>query len=585
LHHTLCKHRWLGGLIAWTGSLGAPATTLEPTPSPCPVLTAGAVVTWGQPTVSSRQQRADAQLFISRHHPQLGSAQVLAYRLSPNTNHPEPEKLWASGSPLGDTRDTGLWLAGPPSRMAFEHHQHKRFRNEQASRPSTLYVGSHTGVLTGLDANSGQLVMAYQAPGLNSREEAQNPSNEAPRYFANGPLFVGDADLSLRRNATSTAANWRSLLVGALGLGGKGFLVLDVTLPHQPQLLLDSTGSNDRDLGHVLGQPVVDVLSGQRSEQIVKMNDGRWALVMGNGYNSRDERPVLLVQYLDGDRALSKVVANPAPSQGNGLSAPRLIDINGDGQVDVAYAGDLRGQLWKFDLSAPSPSQWAVAGTGPLMVARDASGQEQAITTAPVWLPTGRGGVQIAFGTGQNWRETESSTGATQSVYAFWDDATYTVSPDQVSVLRHSTPIRDRSSLGSAQNGAATLRGWYLDLPLAGERVLQHLELLAGQHLLFASTVPAAFSSPTNCSTDPSKQQYANVLQLFTGLAPSSGSSSQGRWRMGSNGWVRQHKGKSIELIAPLAGPACPGDQLCTNRITWQQPSAPAARADWREIR
>ncbi len=585
MHNIVRKHHWLGGLIAWTASLVVPATALEPTPSPCPGLNADPAVTWGWPSISRRQQRAETQLFISRHDPQLGSAQVQAYRLGPEASSPAPDKLWASGSALGDTRQSWLWLAGPPTRMAFEHHQHKRFRAEKASRPSTLYLGDTKGVLTGLDARSGQAVMAYPLPGLNSHPQAQSPLGEAPRYFAEGPVFVGDADLSDRRNATDTPADWRSLLVGALGLGGKGFLVLDVTRPDQPQLLLDSTRANDRDIGHVLGQPVVDVLSGQRSEQIVKMNDARWALVMGNGYNSLDERPVLLIQYLDGERSLTKVVAHSVPGQGNGLSAPRMIDINGDGQVDVAYAGDLRGQLWKFDLSAASPSQWSVAGSGPLMVARDAVGREQAITTAPVWMPTGRGGAQIAFGTGQHGRAADRNTGATQSVYAFWDDATYSVTPDKVSLLRPSTPVPGRSALGSAQNGEATQRGWYLDLPLAGERVLHHPDLLPGHKLLFASTVPAALSSSTACATSTSQDpQYLNVLPMFTGLAPRTGSAAPGRWRLGSGGWVRLHRGQAIELIAPSADSRCPGDRLCIERISWPASTAPA-RADWREIR
>jgi len=63
------------------------------------------------------------------------------------------------------------------------------------------------------------------------------------------------------------------------------------------------------DIGHLHAPAVTDGPLTQRSEQIVKLNDGRWAVVLGNGVNSANERPVLLIQYLDGDRALRPIEA------------------------------------------------------------------------------------------------------------------------------------------------------------------------------------------------------------------------------------------------------------------------------------
>ena len=119
---------------------------------------------------------------------------------------------------------------------------------------------------------------------------------------------------------------------------------------------------------------MLDENNAMRSTQITRLNNNRWAVVMGNGYNSANQRAVLLIQYLDGDKKLVRiptagtVAAPPTPRTGlandNGLSAPRVIDLDGDGLSDVVYAGDNLGNLWKFDLTSASASDWNVAFGG-----------------------------------------------------------------------------------------------------------------------------------------------------------------------------------------------------------------------------
>lgn len=114
-----------------------------------------------------------------------------------------------------------------------------------------------------------------------------------------------------------------------------------------------------------------------KTAQIAYLNNGRWAAVLGNGHSSYNQRPALLIQYLDGDLALLRIVAtsqhhshSTTDTTGNGLSTPRLVDINRDGRSDVAYAGDIQGNLWKFDLTHPDSSRWVVAFDGhPLFTA------------------------------------------------------------------------------------------------------------------------------------------------------------------------------------------------------------------------
>ena len=94
------------------------------------------------------------------------------------------------------------------------------------------------------------------------------------------------------------------------------------------------------------------------------------------------------MQYLDGGRELLVIPAQSGDKLGNGLAAPRPLDVDGNGTADVVYAGDLLGNFWKFDLTRADPARWGVADWGgstvcqpgggttcqPLMTAVDATG-------------------------------------------------------------------------------------------------------------------------------------------------------------------------------------------------------------------
>jgi type IV pilus assembly protein PilY1 len=138
------------------------------------------------------------------------------------------------------------------------------------------------------------------------------------------------------------------------------------------------------------------------------MNNGKSALVVGNGYNSTNGHSVLYIFFLDADGSLSSVKKIDTGASGdNGLSAPTVFDTDGNGTVDAIYAGDLKGNVWKFDVSSSSDTAWAVAYSGnPLFVAKDSSNNVQPIT-APMAVAKDTvaddpnyGKVFVFFGTG-----------------------------------------------------------------------------------------------------------------------------------------------------------------------------------------
>jgi type IV pilus assembly protein PilY1 len=274
-------------------------------------------------------------------------------------------------------------------------------------------------------------------------------------YFVDGSPMTGDADLGENGTAdgVSHTTDWSTVLVGTLGLGGKGYFVLDVTDPTSftnSKVLTDRTrsGSDPKqdctklptgaakttceekaDIGYITAAPAFDQANQAKAAQIVRMNNNRWAVVLGNGYNSESHDAVLLIQYLDGDKKLKRILApranyinNKSSCSGsgtdncdNGLSTPRLVDLDSDGRPDVAYAGDNYGHMWKFDLTSGNDAEWTTAfGGRPLFAANGPSSNKvgddtnrnvpQAITAPPLVRANDLGirALMVAFGTGRN---------------------------------------------------------------------------------------------------------------------------------------------------------------------------------------
>ena len=403
----------------------------------------------------------------------------------------------------GDIINSDIWYTGAPS-GTYALQGYSNFVRAQKSRVPMIYVGGNDGMLHGFSAVDGTEKIAYVPQGvIATLKDLANPSY-SHKYYVDGSPMTGDVELGGVVSGGGTSfyqADWRTLLVGTLGNGGKGYFVLDVTNPaagsassapgfaelnasalikvdrtrakvderncisltngSAEKAFCEKAADEEKDIGYMTAKPVLDENDPTRTTQINRMNDGRWAVVMGNGYNSTNQRPVLLVQYLDGSRELVRIQATTATTgtgnaHDNGLSAHRLVDLNGDGRIDIVYAGDNLGNMWKFDLTSDISSEWSVAfGGSPLFTARGLSSLSssvrnmvQPITVAPVARANDRkkclqfqtengvksckadkveavGGMMVSFGTGRNVATGDPASVDVQTVYSVLDNTRY----------------------------------------------------------------------------------------------------------------------------------------------------------------
>ena len=508
----------------------------------------------------------------------------------------------------GDIVNSALWYVGPPA-SGYATNSYKSFASSHRGRLPMIYVGGNDGMLHGFSAEDGTEKIAYVPHGVIQNLATLTDPAYGHRYYVDGSPLSGDIDLG-----AAAGPDWRTYLVGTLGAGGRGYFVLDVTKPGSAKdhssvadnfteasaaslVVMDKTAAAvgdaaapakpadpnaHPDVGHIYGAPVVAESNQQRALQITRTNDNRWAFITGNGYNSANERPVLLIQYLDGDKSLKTITtsATACPSveapKGNGLSTPQFLDVNGDGAPDFVYAGDLCGNMWKFDISSSSAGAWGVAfGGSPLFTATysatTGSSSRQPITAPPVLRPNRDvGGLMVAFGTGQNLTEGDRTDTSTQTVYSVLDNTRYEIdstadNKGRVKVKASGptpTAIGDRSKLmaqsvtggtgeGTAGAGTSTGRafwklssqevaykcnagdtncevksGWYMDLPVPGERVTTNFDFYDGSNILeIISEKPASGSATASgeevCAPQPqAAKPFRTFIGITTGKAP-----------------------------------------------------------------
>ncbi len=325
------------------------------------------------------------------------------------------------------TEDFGFASLGTDT-TAPERSSYAAYVATKSSRPPMVYDGANDGMLHGFRAdtnntNSGKELLAYIPNAVFSNLSSLTDPHYQHKYFVEGSPNFSDAYLS----PTNGTPAWKTVLVGGLNKGGKAIYALDVSNPTafanthvlweysgstDPDTSEDGTGVTDADgMGLTFSQP-----------QIARLNNGVWAVIFGNGYNSTSEQAFLYIVNLSTGALIKKIATNTDVS--NGLSTPKLYDNNGDKIIDYVYAGDLRGNMWKFDLSSGSSSSWGLGNGGnPLFTARNTDNQIQPITVQPA-LSRQTSGLLVLFGTGQYLTNSDVTNTQVQSFYGIFDKST-----------------------------------------------------------------------------------------------------------------------------------------------------------------
>ncbi|HFC0915047.1 TPA: PilC family type IV pilus tip adhesin, partial [Neisseria gonorrhoeae] len=330
----------------------------------------------------------------------------------------------------------------------------------------------------GTDQRGYELKLSY-IPGTMPRQYFDNDTSalkdstlaQELRTFAEkgyvGDRYGVDGGFVLRRITDDQDRQKHFFMFGAMGLGGRGAYALDLTKIDNSNLtgvsmfdVKNESKNNGVKLGYTVGTP-----------QIGKIRNGKYAAFLASGYAAKDivssDNTTALYVYDLGNGGGSLIKKIEAPGGKGGLSSPTLVDKDLDGIVDIAYAGDRGGNMYRFDLSGDNPSKWTVRtifqGTKP-------------ITSAPAVSRLADKRVVI-FGTGSDLTEDDVLNTDEQYIYGIFDDDTANVSvkvKDRMGGGLLEQVLKEESktlflSNNKASGGSAD-KGWVVKLK-EGERV------------------------------------------------------------------------------------------------------------------
>ncbi|SFG89099.1 pilus assembly protein [Neptunomonas qingdaonensis] len=499
-----------------------------------PSVETGYRFSWDQFTAAEKTAYFDDQEAVLEYLRGRNDSAVSAYR--------------ARTSILGDIVSSSPYFVGKPSARYPETwgvtgKRYSDFKDSFATTPrqNLLYVGANDGMLHAFDADTGVEKMAYIPGSVLPKLKALADPDYAHDFYVDGSPTVVDA-------YDATTAAWKTVLIGGLNKGGQAIYALDITNPStfseanaNSIFMWEFTDQEDADLGYTYSRP-----------KIVKLQDGQWYAIFGNGYNSTEtdgqasssgDAVIYIVNLFDGTlkKKISTnvgVAEDPAnASRPNGFATVTPVDVDGDQVADFVYGGDLFGNVWKFTLDSSSSVDWALDYK--LFSACSAntctSSNVQPITT-PVTIGRPKYGTDpmVYFGTGKYLETTDNngSLGGIQSFYAIHDEGAVVLRSAllQQSILDESSvtvtnkngtpndasddysedvPLRKTSNLYMASH-----KGWYLDfVPPQGERGerLVSAPALRGGRVLFVTNIPA------NDPCSPGGDSWLMSLDAFSG--------------------------------------------------------------------
>ncbi len=530
---------WSGDINAYALDLttGNPGTTPLWNPSPQHLLAARDYTTRVIATYTGAAGAAFqwASLTTTQQAALNNDTQVLAFLRGDRTKEgtkfrgrgpraPYPNNVVADNvAVLGDIVNAEpIYISAP--RFGYVDSGYTTFKSgSAATRTKMVYQGANDGMLHAFSATDGTEAWAYIPNAMFPTLLNLSSKNAfAHKFYVDGTPVSGDVDFANTSGSGTTTPDWRTILVGGYAKGGRGFYALDVTNPTvagetalASNVLWEfpntaSTAAHPTDttnLGNSFGRPI-----------IVKTRAAGWVVLVTSGYNNGTNAGdsggdgkghLFVLNAKNGTRLADLTTGNGSVSTPSGLAyiSAWVDHANTDNTVESVYGGDLTGSVWRFDLSGTTTASWNVQLLAKL--SDGAPGNAQPIMTEPELGLVARNRV-IYVGTGEYLGTPDipgtgalASATSTQTMYALKDPyTTVSAAPLTTALI---TPLRTSLTAQIATNNATTgdvsltsntvpttgtgSSGWYIDLPVTGERVVTNPALGQGV-LTFTTNIP-----------------------------------------------------------------------------------------------
>lgn len=408
------------------------------------------------------------------------------------------------------------------------------FKTLKASRSGTVYVAANDGMLHAFNAATGAEIWGYipelVLPNLYKLADKNYSASGIHQYYVDNSPEVGDVCPSAP-SSTCADNQWKTIIVGGLNRGGKGYYALDVTDPANPVVLWEFTDAN---MGYSYGNP-----------RITKLKNGTWVVMLTSGYNNADGVGHLYVLNAYTGALMTSIGINGiisttgSPTPGTATNPSGLARISAhvlhpstDNTVQQVYGGDLNGDLWRFDVNNDIGASGYDAQL--LVSYKDASGNAQPITAKPT--VTSVNSVPVIYvGTGRYLGVTDVGSTTNQSFYAFVDrlGATTIGNPRTSSngfvqqiLVSNSCPANStfctpgqtvRTIANPATVNLSTGNGWFIDFLTGGERSSTDPALGLGTLLFTTITPQTTNGSPCGAASSDASSSYFYALNYLTG--------------------------------------------------------------------
>jgi len=466
------------------------------------------------------------------------------------------------------------------------------YKTAQASRTPIVYVAANDGMLHAFYAGT-----SATDPQGGTEAWAFIPTSVLPELYkladtnyADLHIYTVDGTPATGDVFDSAAGVWKTIIVGGLNGGGRGYYALDITNPLNPVGLWEfkndpscypANSFGDCDLGYSFGNPL-----------IAKLTDGTWAVFVTTGYNNASGVGALYVL----DAMTGKIIYKISTGVGSAGTPSGLNKIAGwaddplvNNTAQRIYGVDVLGNIWRFDVNdilGPAGREAELLAT-----AKDPSGNPQPITTKPELGLAGSPAMPFVFVATGRYLGTSDlpappAVPQTQSVYAIQDALSMTPIANLRTTLKQNTitttTVTDPNTgvtstirQTSCTNNCTSAAGWFADLPESGERANVDPKLQLG-------TLVVPTNVPENNSCSVGGHSWINFFNYSDGLAvSSSANASVGQYlsdslAVGIN-VVRLPGGKTVVIAttsdakqqtveAPFAGAGLSG-----KRVSWRE--------------